>query len=127
MNNIQTKKFYDVEGQSKITSQEHYTTDFVTSKDGTRIEYRQLGQGPGVVVLHGSMESAASHMKLAEGLADEFTVYLPERRGHHLGIPFVKAYSMKKEVQDLEASLSKRAHPMSLELAQAVLSVSRER
>jgi len=107
MNNIQTKKFYNVEDQSKITSQKHYTTDFVTSTDGTRIEYRKLGQGPGVVMLHGAMESAASHMKLAEGLAGEFTMYLPERRGHQLGIPFVKAYSMQKEVQDLEALLAK--------------------
>jgi len=46
-------------------------------------------------------------MKLAEGLAGEFTVYLPERRGHHLGIPFVEDYSIQKEVQDLEALLAK--------------------
>ena len=107
MNNIETKKSYKVKDQSKIASQEHYTTDFVTSKDGTRIEYRQLGHGPGVVMLHGAMESAQSHMKLAEGLAGDFTVYLPERRGHHLGIPFVEDYSMQKEVQDLEALLAK--------------------
>jgi pimeloyl-ACP methyl ester carboxylesterase len=46
-------------------------------------------------------------MKLAEGLADDFTVYLPERRGHKLGIPFVEDYNMQKEVQDLEALLAK--------------------
>lgn len=107
MNNIQTKKTYKVADQSKITSQEQFTTDFVISKDGTRVAYRQLGQGPGVVMLHGAMESAQSHMKLAEGLARDFTVYLPERRGHHLGIPFVKDYSIQKEVQDLEALLAK--------------------
>jgi pimeloyl-ACP methyl ester carboxylesterase len=107
MNNIQTKKSYKVEAQSIVVRQEHYITDFVTSKDGTRIEYRQLGQGPGVVMLHGSMESAQSHMKLAQGLADIFTVYLPERRGHRLGIPFVKDYNIQKEVQDLEALLAK--------------------
>lgn len=105
--NIQTKKFDKVENQVTVTSQERYTTDFVTSKDGTRIEYRQLGHGPGVVMLHGAMESAQSHMKLAEGLADAFTVYLPERRGHNLGIPFVKDYSIQEEVQDLEALLAK--------------------
>jgi pimeloyl-ACP methyl ester carboxylesterase len=107
MNNIQTKKSYKLEVQSPIGAREHYVTDFVTSKDGTLIEYRQLGHGPGVVMLHGAMESAQSHMKLAEGLADVFTVYLPERRGHHLGIPFVKEYSMQKEVEDLEALLAK--------------------
>jgi pimeloyl-ACP methyl ester carboxylesterase len=107
MNNIQTKKSYKVENHSTVASREHFTTDFETSKDGTRIGYRQLGHGPGVVMLHGAMESAQSHMKLAEGLADVFTVYLPERRGHNLGIPFVKDYNVRKEVQDLEALLAK--------------------
>ena len=107
MNNIQNKKLYKVENQSTVAAQEHYTSAFVTSKDGTRIGYRQLGHGPGVVMLHGAMESAQSHMKLAEGLADVFTVYLPERRGHNLGIPFVKDYNVRKEIQDLEALLAK--------------------
>jgi len=107
MNNIQNKKLYKVENQSTVAAQEHYTSAFVTSKDGTRIGYRQLGHGTGVVMLHGAMESAQSHMKLAEGLADVFTVYLPERRGHNLGIPFVKDYNVRKEVQDLEALLAK--------------------
>jgi len=107
MNNIQTKEFHKVEDQSTVAPRQHFTTDFVTSKDGARIGYRQLGQGPGVVMLHGAMESAQSHMKLAEGLADIFTIYLPERRGHNLGIPFIKDYSIRKEVEDLEALLAK--------------------
>ena len=107
MNNIQTKKSYKMEAQSTVAPRERCVTDFLTSKDGTLIEYRQLGHGPGVVMLHGAMESAQSHMKLAEGLADSFTVYLPERRGHHLGIPSVKDYSIQKEVEDLEALLAK--------------------
>ena len=107
MDNTQTKNSYKVDVHSKATTPERFTKSVVTSKDGTRIEYLQLGHGPGVVMLHGSMESAQSHMKLAEGLADRFTVYLPERRGHGLGIPFVGDYSMQKEVQDLEALLAK--------------------
>jgi pimeloyl-ACP methyl ester carboxylesterase len=78
----------------------------VTSKDGTLIKYLQFGHGPGVVLLHGAMESAKSHMKLAEGLADAFTVYLPERRGHNLKDVQGKAYSMQKEVEDLDALLA---------------------
>lgn len=31
-----------------------YTTDFVTSKDGTTIGYRQMGRGPGLVLVRGS-------------------------------------------------------------------------
>lgn len=34
-----------------------FTTHAVSARDGTTIGYRQLGQGPGIVVLHGSMSS----------------------------------------------------------------------
>src|SRR5258708_33691373 len=71
-----------VNKQPTATVGEPYTTGSVTSHDGTTISYRQLGHGPGVVMLHGSMESAQSHMQLATALADAFTVYLPDRRGH---------------------------------------------
>jgi hypothetical protein len=63
-----------VTNPSTATAREPYTTGFVTSQDGTTIGYRQLGHGPGVVLLHGGMESAQSHMQLAEQLSDAFTV-----------------------------------------------------
>ena len=88
-------------------SQQVYTTGTVTSQDGTTIGYRQLGHGPGVVVLHGAMESAQSHMQLAEALADAFTVYLPDRRGRGTSGPFGAHYSIQTEVDDLHALLSK--------------------
>ncbi len=96
-----------VENQSTIATSEYDTAKSVTSKDGTTISYRQLGHGPGVVMLHGAMESARSHTRLDEALADAFTVYLPERRGHNLRGPFSKDYSMHKEVEDLDALLTK--------------------
>src|SRR5947209_17841065 len=93
--------------QSTATAREHYTTSSVTSQDGTTIDYYQLGHGPGVVLLHGGMESAHSHMQLAEALADAFTVYLPERRGHNLSGPDSKDYSIQREVEDMDALLTK--------------------
>ena len=82
-------------------------TSSITSKDGTTIGYRQLGHGPSVVVLHGIMESAQSHMQLAEALADTFTVYLPDRRGRGLSGPQGSDYRLEKEVEDLDALLTK--------------------
>jgi pimeloyl-ACP methyl ester carboxylesterase len=86
---------------------EQYTTDTVTSKDGTTIGYRQLGHGPGIVALHGAMESAKSHMQLAEALAGSYTVYLPDRRGRGLSGLYGNDYSMQTEVEDLDALLTK--------------------
>ncbi len=96
-----------VTNQSLVAAQEQYTTGSVTSKDGTTIGYRQLGHGPGVVLLHGAMESADSHMQLAKALADDFTVYAPDRRGRGLSGPFGRNYSLQTEVDDLEALLTR--------------------
>ncbi len=93
--------------QAASTAQEPYTTGVVNSRDGTTIGYRQLGCGPGVVMLHGAMESAQSHMQLATALADAFTVYLPDRRGRGLSGPYGDHYSIETEVEDLAALLSK--------------------
>jgi pimeloyl-ACP methyl ester carboxylesterase len=96
-----------VNNQSPATAREHSTTGSVPSQDGITISYRQLGHGPGVVLLHGAMESAQSHMQLAEALADTFTVYVPDRRGRGLSGPYGKDYSIQKDVEDLDALLTK--------------------
>lgn len=79
------------------------TTGVVASADGTPIGYLQVGQGPAVVVLHGSNQSARSHLQLARALADEFTVYLPDRRGRGLSGPHKADHCMATEIEDLLA------------------------
>src|SRR6184192_3472490 len=86
---------------------EHFTIGTVTSKDGTTIGYRQLGHGPGVVLLHGAASSGYNHTQLAEALADAFTVYLPDRRGRGLSGPHRKDHSIETDVQDMAAVLAK--------------------
>lgn len=82
------------------------TTHAVASKDGTTIGYRQLGQGPGIVVLHGSMSSGYYHLELAEALCDAFTVYLPDRRGRGLSGAYRDGDGITQEVEDLAAVLA---------------------
>ncbi len=79
------------------------TTGLVTSADGTPIGYLRPGRGPAVVLLHGSNESARSHLQLALVLAGEFTVYLPDRRGRGLSGPHKADHGMRTEVADLQA------------------------
>jgi pimeloyl-ACP methyl ester carboxylesterase len=83
------------------------TTASVVSRDGTSIGYRCVGAGPGLVVLHGAMESSRSHIQLARALADSFTVYLPDRRGRGLSGPYPVDHSVQTEVDDMAALLSK--------------------
>jgi pimeloyl-ACP methyl ester carboxylesterase len=87
-------------------AQEGYTLASATSRDGTPIGYRQLGHGPGVVLLHGAMESAASHLQLAEALADAFTVYLPDRRGRGTSGASGAGNGAQQNSEDLDAILT---------------------
>ena len=95
-----------VKDQSAATAWRHHTTGSLTSKDGTTIGYRQLGHGPAVVVLHGTMSSAHNHRQLAEALADAFTVYVPDRRGRGLSGPYGEDHRIQKDVEDLDALLT---------------------
>lgn len=90
-----------------MTSSMKTETGVVPSKDGTTIGYRQLGDGPGVVLLHGAMSSGYNLVELAEALADAFTVYVPDRRGRGLSGPYGKANGIKEDVEDLDALLTK--------------------
>lgn len=87
-------------------AQHTWTNGFVTAHDGVTIGYRQVGHGPAIVMLHGSMENSQSHMELATALADAFTVYLPDRRGRGLSGPFDKEYTIQQDIDDVDALLS---------------------
>lgn len=82
-----------------------YTTATVTSADGTTIGYRQLGAGPGVVLLHGGVNGSQHLMTLGAALAVDFTVHIPDRRGRGLSGPLGPDYDLGKEDEDLTALL----------------------
>ena len=86
-----------------MTEPSRHTTGTVTSRDGTTIGYRLVGRGPGIIAVHGGGQGAQNLMRLADALADEFTVYLPDRRGRGLSGPPGTGYGLKAECEDLEA------------------------
>src|SRR2546423_12796807 len=63
------------------TSTPPYTTSSVPSADGTTIGYRQIGSGPGLLLLPGGMLASQHYMRLATALASAFIVYVVDRRG----------------------------------------------
>jgi pimeloyl-ACP methyl ester carboxylesterase len=96
-----------IKQQAVIGSQEKFTTGFVTSKDGATIGYRQLGHGPAIVLVQGTMGTAHHFMQLAGALADTFTVFIPDRRGRGMSGHGGKDYNIRKEVEDVDALLTK--------------------
>ena len=81
----------------------HLEIKFTISCDGTKIAYYQLGQGPGLIILHGAMQSGLSHSELARTLSNNFTCYLPDRRGRGKSGPSGSDYGLIKEIEDVEA------------------------
>jgi pimeloyl-ACP methyl ester carboxylesterase len=83
-----------------------YTTGTVSSADDTTINYRQLGTGPGLILLSGGYLAAQHYLELAQALSDTFTVYVPDRRGRGLSGPPGPNYSMATECEDIAALLA---------------------
>jgi pimeloyl-ACP methyl ester carboxylesterase len=94
---------------SQITKSGHeairYGTGSVISADGTRIGYREFGHGPAVVLVHGGMQAAQNFMRLGAGLADSFTVFIPDRRGRGLSGPYREDHGIETECEDIDALL----------------------
>ncbi len=93
--------------QLLTSASNHYITNTVTSADGTVIGYRQYGRGPGLVLIQGAMGTAQNFQQLSRLLADTFTVYTPDRRGRGLSSSSRSEYNIQKEIEDLDALLSK--------------------
>jgi pimeloyl-ACP methyl ester carboxylesterase len=87
------------------------TTDVVAhrmaSADGTPIGCLTVGRGPGLVILHGAMQTAGSQLELAHALADTWRVTLPDRRGRGASGPRQphqeQQSAIETDVQDVDA------------------------
>lgn len=84
-----------------------YTTEYLTSEDGTVISYRKLGHGDGVILIHGALQAAQNFMKLANALANDFTIYILTRRGRGQSGPFGTNYCLAKDLEDVAALIAK--------------------
>ena len=80
-------------------------TGRVTSADGTSIGYRQLGRGPGIVLVHGAMQASQNFTRLAQELAEAFTIYVLDRRGRGLSGPYGPRHTIQHDCEDLDAVL----------------------
>jgi pimeloyl-ACP methyl ester carboxylesterase len=88
--------------------------EYVRSKDGTRIGYKRFGAGPAVVFVHGSLSKGTDWHGVANCLADRFTCFTMDRRGHGHSELGSSAYSIDREYDDLVAVLSAAGPDASL-------------
>jgi pimeloyl-ACP methyl ester carboxylesterase len=78
----------------------------ITSADGTPIGCRTTGSGPGLLVLHGVMDTSRAYWRLADLLAEDFTVHVVDRRGRGESGPYRAGQGLRTEVEDVRAVLN---------------------
>ncbi len=74
----------------------------VTSKDGTKIAFDQIGNGPVVILVDSALASRTICAKLAALLAKDFTVINYDRRGRGDSTD-TQPYAVEREIEDIEA------------------------
>ncbi len=85
----------------------------VTSKDGTKIAYDKVGQGPVVIVVLGALNSRKSGAKLAKLLAPHLTIINYDRRGRGNSTD-TAPYTPEREVEDIVALIDGIGEPVYL-------------
>jgi pimeloyl-ACP methyl ester carboxylesterase len=78
----------------------------VTSKDGTTIAFEQSGTGPAVILVDAALSDRSASAKLANLLAEKFTVINYDRRGRGESGD-TQPYAVEREVEDIEALIDK--------------------
>jgi len=74
----------------------------VVSEDGTHIGYRRTGEGPPLVLVHGTSADHARWAPVLPALGERFAVYAIDRRGQ-AGSGDAKDHSLEREVEDVTA------------------------
>jgi pimeloyl-ACP methyl ester carboxylesterase len=78
------------------------------SADGTRVGWEVAGDGPPLVLLHGSTADRGRWAAVRDALARHFTLHLVDRRGRGLSVDAAgaRSYALAREAEDLAAVLA---------------------
>ena len=66
-----------------------------------------MGKGPGLILVPGGMMASQNFVSLAQHLANDFTVYVPDRRGRGLSDLNGSHFGLSTEADDMRAIISK--------------------
>jgi len=80
--------------------------DRITSADGATIAVHSIGDGPGVVILHGGGVAERDYHRLAKALSSRFSVHLYNRRGRSDSAPLDGTETVATDIGDLAAVLA---------------------
>ena len=76
---------------------------FVESADGTRIGYETFGDGPPMLLVHGTSATRIRWAPVCEKLGSRYTIHEVDRRGRGLSTAEAGAYGLEREAEDVAA------------------------
>lgn len=77
------------------------SADFVLQRDSTPVSIRVRGNGPGVLLIPGGLQTAADFDRLNASLATTFTTIVMERRGRGASRDLRATGSLDEEATDV--------------------------
>lgn len=75
----------------------------VNCSDGVELQIQSVGNGPGVVIIHGGGVTSKDYRRLATAFSGQFTAHLYDRRGNGNSPPLADNWDMSSEVEDVRA------------------------
>lgn len=89
------------------------TQQKVSSKDATPIAYWRSGEGPPLVLVHGTTADHGRWTPVLPALEEHFTVYAVDRRGRG-GSGDSEEYALEREFEDIAAVVNSIGEPANL-------------
>lgn len=96
------------------SSTDQPTRGGVVSRDGTRIDYERRGSGPALVLVHGGVVDRTFWGPSLPLLAQHYTVYALDRRGHGQSDPYPADHDIEREYEDVGAMVSAVGAPVAM-------------
>lgn len=87
--------------------------EHVTSKDGVPIAYERCGQGPPLVLIHGSAADHTRWRPILQKIEKHFTVYAMDRRGRGQSGD-TEPYAIQHEYEDVVAVVDSISGPVNV-------------
>jgi pimeloyl-ACP methyl ester carboxylesterase len=85
----------------------------ILSRDGTRIAYRRSGEGPPLVLMHGTAANHGRWSPVLSTFEERFTVYAVDRRGRG-DSGDADGYAVEREFEDVAAVIDSIGEPVNL-------------
>lgn len=85
----------------------------VTSTDGTQIAYRRSGEGPPLVLVHGTTANHSRWSPALPAFEQSFTVYAMDRRGYGESGD-AEDYAIEREFEDIASLVDSIGEPVNL-------------